>query len=113
LENGYNGTDGEGKAAGVKTEVWAGWMWSGPIGAYSVVNSYLENKQIVEPVFYGAPTPTMTAKQSTLEKLILENYTKFIMGVRPIEEFDKFVQDWDSLGGADITKEVNDWARSK
>ncbi|WP_214628236.1 extracellular solute-binding protein [Paenibacillus agaridevorans] len=113
LENGYNGTDGEGKAAGVKTEVWAGWMWSGPIGAYSVVNSYLENKQIVEPVFYGAPTPTMTAKQSTLEKLILENYTKFIMGVRPIEEFDKFVQDWDSLGGADITKEVNDWAMSK
>jgi putative aldouronate transport system substrate-binding protein len=113
LENGYNGTDGEGKAAGVKTEVWAGWMWSGPIGAYSVVNGYLENNQIVEPVFYGAPTPTMTAKQSTLEKLILENYTKFIMGVRPIDEFEQFVQDFNSLGGADITKEVNDWASAQ
>ncbi|MDG0813448.1 extracellular solute-binding protein [Cohnella rhizosphaerae] len=113
LENGYNGTDGEGKAAGVKTEIWPGWMWSGPIGAYSVVNGYLENKQIVEPLFYGAPTPTMTAKQSTLEKLILENYTKFIMGVRPIGEFEQFVKDFDSLGGADIAKEVNDWAAAQ
>lgn len=113
LENGYNGTDGEGKAAGVKTEIWPGWMWSGPSGAYSVVNGYLENKQIVEPVFYGAPTPTMTAKQSTLEKLILENYTKFIMGVRPIDQFEQFVQDFHSLGGADITKEVNDWAAAQ
>ncbi|MFC5403263.1 extracellular solute-binding protein [Cohnella soli] len=113
LENGYNGTDGKGKAAGVKTEVWPGWMWSGPIGAYSVVNGYLENKQIVSPVFYGAPTPTMTAKQSTLEKLILENYTKFIMGARPIGEFEQFVKDFNSLGGSDITKEVNDWAAAQ
>ncbi len=109
----FDGEGGEGKAGGVKTENWPGWIWVGPFGAYSVVNEYVEKGQIVEPVFYGAPTPTMTAKQSTLEKLVLENYTKFIMGVTPIEQFDSFVQNWNSLGGAEITTEVNEWAASQ
>jgi len=108
----FAGEGGEGKAGGVKTENWPGWIWVGPFGAYSVINEYVEKEQIVEPVFYGAPTPTMTAKQSTLEKLVLENYTKFIMGVTPIEQFDHFVQNWNSLGGAEITAEVNEWAAS-
>ncbi len=53
------------------------------------------------------------AELTELEKLVLENYTKFIMGVTPIEQFDSFVQNWNSLGGAEITTEVNEWAASQ
>ena len=36
-----------------------------------------------------------------------------IMGETPIDDFDKFVEEWNNLGGADIGKEVNEWYQSK
>jgi putative aldouronate transport system substrate-binding protein len=35
------------------------------------------------------------------------------MGAAPVDEFDKFVDQWRKLGGDEITKEVNDWQKSK
>jgi putative aldouronate transport system substrate-binding protein len=32
-----------------------------------------------------------------------------IYGKKPVAEFNNFVKDWKSLGGDDITKEVNEW----
>jgi len=58
--------------------------------------------------FFGAPTKTMTAKKSTLDKLELETFTNIILG-NSLDNFDKFVADWKKLGGDDMTKEVNDW----
>ncbi|MGN7764532.1 extracellular solute-binding protein [Paenibacillus sp. 22594] len=62
--------------------------------------------------FYGAPTPTMVTKKSSLDKLEQEVFTKIIMNKGSGEDFDKFVADWNSLGGEQITKEVNDWKAS-
>lgn len=31
---------------------------------------------------------------------------KIITGTSPLEEFDKFVETWKSIGGEEITKEV-------
>ena len=47
--------------------------------------------------------------QATLNKLENDMITNIILG-KPIAEFDKFVADWKSLGGDQMTKEVNDWA---
>lgn len=98
----------------VPASEWPNWAWSmAPYSGYSVINDYVQKNQTVAPLFYGVPTPTMTAKQSTLDKLVLEEYTKIIMGAVPVDDFDKFVNNWNSLGGADITKEVNDWAAAQ
>ena len=58
--------------------------------------------------FYGSYTDTMITTQGTLDTLRDEVYHRIITGA-PIEEFDKFVQDWAKMGGDTITKEVNDW----
>jgi putative aldouronate transport system substrate-binding protein len=76
---------------------------------FGVMDQYVKNKQIILNAFYGAPTETMTARQSTLESLRDEAFTKIIMGSSPVDAFDTFVRDWKRQGGDDITKEVNDW----
>lgn len=59
--------------------------------------------------FQGAPTKSMTSKQSTLGTIESETYTKIITGQLTPESFDKFVSDWGANGGNDITADVNKW----
>jgi putative aldouronate transport system substrate-binding protein len=80
-------------------------------GSLSVINGYLENNTFLVDAFYGAATPTMAEKNVALDKLELETFTKIIMG-GDISEFDSFVSNWQTLGGMDITEEVNDWYAS-
>lgn len=46
--------------------------------------------------------------KTTLDKRMLETFINIIMG-EPIETFDSFVEEWKSLGGDEITEEVNEW----
>lgn len=80
----------------------------GPGGSFEVINKYWEDETIVQDQYFGPPTPAMTEKKSTLDKQQLTDFTSIILG-GSIDDFDKFVQNWESLGGADITKEVNEW----
>lgn len=85
----------------------------GKAGSFAVINKYVNEDILMMNKFYGAPTPTQVEKSSTLSKMELEVFTKIILGESPIEEFDKFVDEWRKLGGDDITKEVNDWYSSR
>lgn len=90
-----------------------GWAYErifGKTGSFVVINKYVSEKLLKQNEFFGAPTPTMVEKDSTLQKRELEMFTKIIMG-DPIDSFDKYVEDWKKLGGDQITKEVNDWAK--
>jgi putative aldouronate transport system substrate-binding protein len=92
-------------------EGFAVWGWEriyGPEGSMGIADQYDTNKQYLLDKFVGAPTPTMVERQSTLKKLQNEVFVKIILG-DPIENFDKFVEDWKKLGGEQITQEVNDW----
>lgn len=81
----------------------------GTPSSFDVINQYVEQKSYIYDGFYGSPTTTMVEKQSTLDKMEEEVFTKIIMG-QSLDSFDKFVEDWKKLGGDQITKEVNDWA---
>lgn len=61
----------------------------------------------VRSVFYGN-TPLMESKWSELQKLESETFLNIIVGDSPVSDFDTFVAEWKSLGGADITKEVTE-----
>ena len=52
-------------------------------------------------------TDTMVDSLAQLEKMELETFTRIITGDAPIEEFDTFVENWNSMGGAQITEEIN------
>ncbi|MBD0380905.1 extracellular solute-binding protein [Paenibacillus sedimenti] len=81
----------------------------GPTGSFGITDYYDNNKLFMKTEFYGAATPTMAEKQSSLDKLQQETFTKIIMGTSSIDEFNTFVDNWKKLGGEAIIKEVNDW----
>jgi putative aldouronate transport system substrate-binding protein len=58
------------------------------------------------PAFIGT-TDLMQKKKASLDDLEKRTYLEIITGKKPIEEFDAFVAQWKSLGGDEITAEVN------
>ena len=106
LDSYYSGSD----------EGFALWGWEriyGPApSSYSTNNDLSESGRIMINQFVGAPTETMTEKLSTLETMRDEVYTKIIIGEAPVDDFDTFVEDFNKLGGEDITREANEWYQS-
>ncbi|WP_167859338.1 extracellular solute-binding protein [Paenibacillus cymbidii] len=90
-------------------KLWGNYLVFGPNSSYSIINKYLADKLIQYDAFYGAPTETMGEKTAALNKLQLESFTKIIMGEAPIDNFDKYVNDYNKLGGEQMTQEVNAW----
>lgn len=94
-------------------EGFALWGWEriyGPApSSYSAINEMNEDGRIMINKFVGAPTDTMTLKLSTLESMRDEIYAKIIIGDSPVDAFDSFVEDFNKLGGSQITDEVNEW----
>jgi len=88
---------------------WLHWMIAKPGGSFSIMNQYLKEDRYQMDEFYGSPTQTMQEKKSILDAKEKEVFTKIIMNQVSIDEFDKFVSEWKSLGGDKITEEVNDW----
>ncbi|WP_391573943.1 extracellular solute-binding protein [Cohnella sp.] len=87
--------------------------WAGPRDtALSILDYYDSQRLGISDQFFGSKTDTMVQKQSTLDKLQLEMYSKIIMGAVPVDAFDQFVADWKKLGGDTITQEVNAWYES-
>ncbi|WP_372629463.1 extracellular solute-binding protein [Cohnella sp.] len=97
---------------GTETLDWAYDRVFGVDGSFSVINKYVEDNLVARNGFYGAPTPTMASKKSTLDKIEEETFTRIIMG-DSIDLFDKFVADWKKLGGDQMTAEVNEWVTTK
>jgi len=67
------------------------------------------NKKVYSVTY--SQTPTMDTKWANLKKMEDETVLKIIVGQSPISAFDKFVTDWKSQGGDEITKEVQDLAK--
>ena len=89
----------------------SGWpteMMYGPEGSLAVINGYATNKKVYDNRYFGPPTSTMTQKDATLSQIQLQTFTDIIMN-GDINQFEKYVTDWKSLGGDAITAEVNKW----
>ncbi|WP_445293262.1 extracellular solute-binding protein [Cohnella sp. 56] len=89
----------------------SGWGWErtyGPQGAFAILDQYEKNGQLLYERFVGGPTPTMIQKKVILDNLLNETYIDIILG-RPIDNFDRFVDEWRRLGGDRMTAEVNAW----
>ena len=88
------------------------WGWEkiyGINGVLGNLKSYKANGQLLPEKFVGASTNTMAEKKAVMDMMEKEVFIKIIMGESPIEEFDKFVDDWYKIGGEEITNEVNSW----
>ncbi|MBO9599247.1 MAG: extracellular solute-binding protein [Cohnella sp.] len=96
-------------AGGANSEM--GWGWErtyGASGAFAVLDRYEKDGQLLYENYVGGPTETMIERQPILNNLLLDTYMNIILG-RPIQDFDRFVEEWLRLGGDQITSEVNQW----
>jgi putative aldouronate transport system substrate-binding protein len=66
-----------------------------------------ERLKAVDPVYFGT-TESMSLKWANLDKLEEEALLKIIVGEKPLEYYDEFVDNWYSQGGTDITEEVKE-----
>lgn len=81
----------------------------GPNGSLNVIyDNYWTGNNVVNDAYYAAPTETMTEKLPTLKKQQVQDYTSIILEGN-MDKFDEFVENWNKLGGEEITEEVNTW----
>jgi ABC-type sugar transport system, periplasmic component len=91
----------------VKSKKMEFWPQAMQFEAFKVMLGYYDNK-LIETSPLAGQTETMGEKGAALDKLEKETFTKIIMGAASVDEFDKFVSDWNKIGGEQITKEVNE-----
>lgn len=59
------------------------------------------------PGYYFGNTKTMNKVWWKLQELEKQTYLEIVTGVKPLDYFDEFVEEWNELGGKEIIKEVN------
>ena len=93
-----------GKKKAVEDGKASDYAWA--IGAKAIVDAEDHMNRVYASTY--AHSDTMDKKWATLEKLEDETFLQIIMGEKPIDEFDNFVEQWKSLGGDQITKELQE-----
>lgn len=79
-----------------------------PFYSYTVGSDPLHGPLKPAENLFTSITKTMEMKNATLDKMEKETFLKIIMGKEPLDSFDTFVEQWKSLGGDQITKEVRE-----
>lgn len=76
--------------------------------AYGIAKKYVDEEQYVKDAKWGPDTATLQAAGSTLNDILVEGFTKIIIGEKPIDYFDEVVQQWRTAGGDQATAEINE-----
>ncbi|WP_308635693.1 extracellular solute-binding protein [Paenibacillus silvisoli] len=64
--------------------------------------------QVMWDAYLGAPSPTEVARGSSMDELLVTTLTSIIQGKTKAESgFDDMVAKWNSLGGEQVTEEIN------
>lgn len=59
--------------------------------------------------FWGPQSDNYRKLMNELNKLENTVFQEIVIGKQPVDAFDNFTREWTSIGGADVTREVNDW----
>lgn len=70
-------------------------------------NQQVDNGQILKSKLWGSTPQAVLDLGTTLNDLLIEGYTKIIMGVEPIAYYDTLIADWRKAGGDEETAAVN------
>lgn len=70
-------------------------------------NQQVDNGQILKSKLWGSTPQAVLDLGTTLNDLLIEGYTKIIMGVEPIAYYDTLIASWRKAGGDEETAAVN------
>lgn len=77
-----------------------------------VLTGIIDEDRIVRSKLWGASPQVLLDYGSTLDDILLEGFTKIIMGAEDIDYFDTLVEQWYAAGGQDVTEAVNEMYHS-
>ena len=73
-----------------------------------VTAEMMDKGLLLEDKLWGPPTETLGKVGSTLDDILIEGFTKIIVGEKPVDYFDTLVKDWEKASGDKVTQEVNE-----
>lgn len=79
-----------------------------PKSAYGLSKEILDNNEYFIDARHGKQIKALLNAGSTLDDILIEGFTKIIVGEKPVDYFDTLVNDWKKAGGEEATKEVNE-----
>jgi putative aldouronate transport system substrate-binding protein len=82
----------------------------GPGSAMRIAQKYVKDKCYIYDSYAGPPGAAFVSRQPLIVKKWQQTMMEIITGA-PIGKFDDFVREYQVLGGAAITQEVNKWYR--
>ncbi len=73
----------------------------------TICDNLVKNGNTVANVYYGSETDTGIAVATTLNDMVVQYICRYVMGLENEDSFDTFVENWNAMGGATWTEEVN------
>lgn len=102
------------KAGNGLGEKWSSYLlWYGPDSFFGRFNKYYDEGMTITTKVVGFQSDEMVRSWANLKQYVEQAYAEFIMGIRSIDQFDTFVEEWRNMGGALVEFEVNEWYKSK
>jgi putative aldouronate transport system substrate-binding protein len=89
------------------SRAWGLWNSRGGDG-WALTMEVRDRELYVVNEFFGMPTPTQVSRGSTLNDMWVEFSARYIMGALAESEWDVFVNNWLTLGGADWSREADE-----
>jgi putative aldouronate transport system substrate-binding protein len=75
----------------------------------AVAVGYEDNGQFVYSRAWGAMPQSVLDFGGITDSIIAEGVTRIIMGLDPLEHWHTVVEDWRAAGGAEMTREINEY----
>lgn len=67
---------------------------------------------VIDPMSTAPPIDAISKNLLKLSKLLDDTVLQFISGAKPIDQYDQFLAQWKSEGGADMITAANEWFKS-
>lgn len=83
------------------------YLQQGPEGAYRLGKKILDDGDFFLSPVNGPYPQVLNNYGGTLDSILLEGFTKIIIGTEPIDYFDTVIADWKKAGGQECTDAIN------
>ncbi|MEK3724420.1 extracellular solute-binding protein [Paenibacillus sp. FSL H8-0034] len=80
--------------------------------AFNAINKDFDKYAKKNPIAFMPPIEVVGKNQASLTQKETDYFIKLLLGGESIENFDKFIKDWDNSGGNDVVKAVNEWYKT-
>ncbi|SDD69311.1 putative aldouronate transport system substrate-binding protein [Paenibacillus sp. UNCCL117] len=80
--------------------------------AFNIMNKNIEQIGKQNPIAFMPPIEAVGKNLPSLTQKENDYFLKVLLDGEKIENFDKFMTDWDNSGGSEVVKAVNDWYKT-